>query len=154
MAQVGVHSVDLFWVVSTEIFSEWYFCPVWAPIPIRVIWARLIQLGHQKKKGASKMHNIERSYSVRKPGKKNWSQNLHSTGNCYYGIRTSNPECCVCCRSQYQEAVMQGFSPEEYLDANDSYTYFSQLSSGEYLLKPGHTGTNVMDLQILCIIPE
>lgn len=43
--------------------------------------------------------------------------------------------------------------PEKFLQDNASYEYFSQLSSGKYLFKPGHTGTNVMDIQILLINP-
>lgn len=57
-------------------------------------------------------------------------------------------------KSQLQEAQEQGLNPQEFLDSNDSYTYFMQLSSGQYHLKPGHTGTNVMDLQILYITPK
>ncbi|XP_064115359.1 glycerate kinase-like [Macrobrachium nipponense] len=56
-------------------------------------------------------------------------------------------------RSQLQEAEQQDLNPEAYLQNNDSYTYFSLLSNGYYLLKPGHTGTNVMDIQILMIYP-
>ncbi|XP_042241312.1 glycerate kinase-like isoform X2 [Homarus americanus] len=57
-------------------------------------------------------------------------------------------------KSQLQEARQQGLSPENFLGANDSYSYFTSLSSSQYLLKPGHTGTNVMDLQILFIKPN
>nr|XP_045600736.1 glycerate kinase-like [Procambarus clarkii]XP_045600738.1 glycerate kinase-like [Procambarus clarkii]XP_045600739.1 glycerate kinase-like [Procambarus clarkii]XP_045600740.1 glycerate kinase-like [Procambarus clarkii]XP_045600741.1 glycerate kinase-like [Procambarus clarkii]XP_045600742.1 glycerate kinase-like [Procambarus clarkii] len=57
-------------------------------------------------------------------------------------------------RSQAQEAREQGLIPEDFLGINDSYTYFTQLSAGQYLLKPGHTGTNVMDLQIIFINPK
>ncbi|KAK7086704.1 hypothetical protein SK128_014219 [Halocaridina rubra] len=56
--------------------------------------------------------------------------------------------------SQYQEAKNLNLSPESYLKNNDSYTYFSELNCGEYLLKPGHTGTNVMDIQLLLIVPD
>ncbi|XP_042861309.1 glycerate kinase-like isoform X2 [Penaeus japonicus] len=56
-------------------------------------------------------------------------------------------------KSQLKEAKEQGLNPDDFLNNNDSYTYFSQLSSGQYLLQPGHTGTNVMDLQILFINP-
>ncbi|XP_064115365.1 glycerate kinase-like [Macrobrachium nipponense] len=57
-------------------------------------------------------------------------------------------------RSQLQEAKQQGLNPEAYLQNNDSYTYFSLLSNGYYSLRPGHTGTNVMDIQILMIYPR
>ncbi|ROT76871.1 hypothetical protein C7M84_004509 [Penaeus vannamei] len=56
-------------------------------------------------------------------------------------------------KSQLKEAKEQGLNPDDFLRNNDSYAYFSQLSSGQYLLQPGHTGTNVMDLQILLINP-
>ncbi|XP_068244564.1 glycerate kinase [Palaemon carinicauda] len=57
-------------------------------------------------------------------------------------------------RSQLQEAKQQDLNPNKYLQNNDSYTYFNLLNNGYYLLKPGHTGTNVMDLQILLIYPR
>ena len=49
----------------------------------------------------------------------------------------------------------KGFDPEEYLNNNDSYTFFNppeqNPSPEEFyaILKPGHTGTNVMDIQVL-----
>ncbi|MCL4123271.1 UNVERIFIED_CONTAM: hypothetical protein GTU68_015011 [Idotea baltica] len=52
---------------------------------------------------------------------------------------------------QTEEARQQGLSPAAFLDDNNSYEYFSELSGGAYLLKPGHTGTNVMDIQLLYI---
>ncbi|KAK3890806.1 hypothetical protein Pcinc_005265 [Petrolisthes cinctipes] len=56
--------------------------------------------------------------------------------------------------SQVQEAQSEGLQPKAFLSDNDSYTYFSQLASGRDILKVGHTGTNVMDLQILFITPH
>uniref|UniRef100_A0A0P4WI00 Glycerate kinase n=2 Tax=Scylla TaxID=6760 RepID=A0A0P4WI00_SCYOL len=56
-------------------------------------------------------------------------------------------------QSQVLEARNQELIPENFLQDNASYDYFSQLSSGKYLFKPGHTGTNVMDIQILFINP-
>lgn len=41
-----------------------------------------------------------------------------------------------------------GLNPEEYLAANDSYNFFSQLNQ---LLITGPTGTNVMDIQLIVI---
>jgi hydroxypyruvate reductase len=38
--------------------------------------------------------------------------------------------------------------PDDYLDRNDSYTFFARLDD---LLKPGPTGTNVNDLAFLFI---
>lgn len=55
--------------------------------------------------------------------------------------------------SQVLEARKQDLVPESFLQDNASYDYFSRLSSGKYLFKPGHTGTNVMDIQILLINP-
>ncbi|RXG52093.1 Glycerate kinase [Armadillidium vulgare] len=52
---------------------------------------------------------------------------------------------------QTDEARKEGLDPEKFLKDNDSYNYFSQLSEGKYLLKPGHTGTNVMDIQMVYI---
>ena len=42
----------------------------------------------------------------------------------------------------------KGLDPHEYLDRNDSYTFFKQTDS---LLITGPTGTNVMDVQIIVI---
>lgn len=42
----------------------------------------------------------------------------------------------------------QGLDPREYLDNNDSYTFFERCGG---LLVTGATGTNVMDLQIVLI---
>lgn len=36
----------------------------------------------------------------------------------------------------------------EYLKNNDTYNWFTNFSNGDCLLKPGLTGTNVMDIQI------
>ncbi|KAB7506155.1 Glycerate kinase [Armadillidium nasatum] len=52
---------------------------------------------------------------------------------------------------QTDDARKEGLDPEKFLKDNDSYNYFSQLSEGKYLLKPGHTGTNVMDIQMVYI---
>lgn len=56
--------------------------------------------------------------------------------------------------SQVLEASRQDLMPEVFLQDNNSYAYFSSLSAGKYLFKPGHTGTNVMDVQILLINPS
>lgn len=42
----------------------------------------------------------------------------------------------------------KGLDPREYLDNNDSYTFFKTCGG---LLVTGATGTNVMDLQIVLI---
>lgn len=38
-----------------------------------------------------------------------------------------------------------------FLDNNDSHGFFSRLSSGQYLIHTGLTGTNVMDIHILVV---
>lgn len=52
---------------------------------------------------------------------------------------------------QIDEAKAEGLNPSEYLLNNDSYHYFSKLSNGKYLIKVGHTGTNVSDLHMIFI---
>ena len=51
------------------------------------------------------------------------------------------------------EARKQGLDPYEFLHNNDSYSFFKYLNNGKNLVMTGHTGTNVMDLQILLIHP-
>jgi glycerate-2-kinase len=50
--------------------------------------------------------------------------------------------------STIKKARAFGLNPEEYLQNNDSYTFFNKLSS---LLFTGPTGTNVMDMQVVLI---
>jgi len=45
-------------------------------------------------------------------------------------------------------ARKQGLDPEDYLQKNDSYTFFKQT---EELIQTGPTGNNLMDLQILLV---
>ena len=45
-----------------------------------------------------------------------------------------------------KQAVRLGITPEEYLERNDSYSFFAALGD---LLKPGYTGTNVNDLMFM-----
>ena len=52
------------------------------------------------------------------------------------------------------EARNQGLDPYNFLHDNDSNTFFKHLSQGQHLIVTGHTGTNVMDLQILIINPK
>lgn len=52
--------------------------------------------------------------------------------------------------SEIEEAKTKGLDPSLLLNNNDSYTFFSQLS-GQWLIKTGHTGTNVMDVIIILI---
>ena len=51
------------------------------------------------------------------------------------------------------EARSQGLDPLNYLQNNDSHTFFNRLNNGQNLIITGHTGTNVMDLQIILIQP-
>ncbi|XP_035237841.1 glycerate kinase isoform X1 [Anguilla anguilla] len=50
-----------------------------------------------------------------------------------------------------QEALGQGLDHKPFLNNNDSFTFFSQLSAGRHLLLPGLTGTNVMDVHLLLL---
>ena len=45
----------------------------------------------------------------------------------------------------------QELDPQSFLINNDSYHFFKSLNNGGNFIKIGHTGTNVMDLQILII---
>lgn len=49
----------------------------------------------------------------------------------------------------FRRAAGQGLQPGDYLDCNDSYTFFAALDD---LLKPGPTGTNVNDLIFLFVL--
>lgn len=48
-------------------------------------------------------------------------------------------------------AKQDNLNPKDYLVKNDSYNFFNKFCGGEYLVKPGHTGTNVMDIHVLMI---
>jgi len=45
--------------------------------------------------------------------------------------------------------VSSGLNPELYLENNDSYSFWTKVGGG--LVKTGHSGTNLMDVQILSI---
>ncbi|XP_064488820.1 glycerate kinase-like [Ornithodoros turicata] len=50
-------------------------------------------------------------------------------------------------------ARRQGLDCSKFLHENDSYSFFQRLSGGEDHVKTGPTGTNVMDLQIMLLMP-
>lgn len=45
----------------------------------------------------------------------------------------------------------QGMDPQAHLDNNDSYGFFSKLWEGRHHIRSGLTGTNVMDVHVLCV---
>lgn len=44
--------------------------------------------------------------------------------------------------------------PLPYLRENDSHGFYTKYRDGEYLIRVGHTGTNVMDLHVLIVTPR
>ncbi|CAH1174213.1 unnamed protein product [Phaedon cochleariae] len=44
--------------------------------------------------------------------------------------------------------------PEAYLENNDAYSFYEVYNRGENLVRIGHTGTNVMDIHILMVVPK
>lgn len=50
-----------------------------------------------------------------------------------------------------RKAGDQGIDPQAHLDDNDSYGFFSKLCEGICHIRTGLTGTNVMDVHVLCI---
>ncbi|KAI4463007.1 glycerate kinase [Holotrichia oblita] len=51
------------------------------------------------------------------------------------------------------DARSVGIEPIEFISNNDSYGFYTIFKDGEYFVKTGHTGTNVMDLHIITIVP-
>ncbi len=49
------------------------------------------------------------------------------------------------------DSLRQNLDPLNFLDNNDSYTFFSKLNNGKHLIKTGLTGTNVMDVHVLLL---
>ncbi|XP_973880.3 glycerate kinase [Tribolium castaneum] len=51
-------------------------------------------------------------------------------------------------------SLEENIKPDDYLNNNDSYTFYSKYLQGEHLIKIGHTGTNVMDIHVMLIKPK
>ena len=54
---------------------------------------------------------------------------------------------------QVTEAIKEGLNPEEFLENNDSYSFYSKFKNGGDHVMTGLTGTNVMDIQVLLVSP-
>lgn len=54
---------------------------------------------------------------------------------------------------QVNEATKEGLEPEEFLENNDSYSFYSKFQNGRDHVMTGLTGTNVMDIQVLLVSP-
>ena len=52
-----------------------------------------------------------------------------------------------------EHAEKQGLNATQHLENNDSYNFFLRFNDGVNFVKTGHTGTNVMDIQLLLIQP-
>lgn len=53
--------------------------------------------------------------------------------------------------SLVEAAASQHLDPLAFLTDNDSYTFFEKFNDGQSLIRCGHTGTNVMDVQAITI---
>ena len=62
----------------------------------------------------------------------------------------------ACLGGTAQTARNCQLQPEQFLQDNDSWSFWTELGAREVdcLVKPGHTGTNVMDLQVMIIQPK
>ncbi|KAK9876667.1 hypothetical protein WA026_014045 [Henosepilachna vigintioctopunctata] len=49
------------------------------------------------------------------------------------------------------DSEKQNLNPDDYLQNNDCYNFFETFEDGRYLVKVGHTGTNVMDIHVILI---
>ena len=54
---------------------------------------------------------------------------------------------------QVNEAKKEGLNPEQFLENNDSYSFYSKFQNGRDHVMTGLTGTNVMDIQVLLVSP-
>lgn len=50
-----------------------------------------------------------------------------------------------------KEAADCKLDVDGFLARNDSYSFYKKFQSGKYLLRTGHTGTNVMDVHVLLV---
>lgn len=55
---------------------------------------------------------------------------------------------------QVTEATGEGMDPQQAIDNNDSYTFYSKFKGGRDHIVTGLTGTNVMDIQVLLVDPK
>ncbi|KAL0267543.1 UNVERIFIED_CONTAM: hypothetical protein PYX00_009788 [Menopon gallinae] len=55
------------------------------------------------------------------------------------------------CPNTIARAIENFVDPEFFLVRNDSYNFFKQVNKGANLITTGHTGTNVMDIHVICI---
>lgn len=54
---------------------------------------------------------------------------------------------------QVTEAREDGLDAKQFLEDNDSFSFYSKFKNGRDLVVTGLTGTNVMDVQILLVSP-
>ncbi|XP_041046651.1 glycerate kinase [Carcharodon carcharias] len=52
------------------------------------------------------------------------------------------------------KAFGEGLNPEDFINNNDSFTFFSKFNNGADLIVTGLTNTNVMDVQAIIIQPK
>lgn len=53
-----------------------------------------------------------------------------------------------------KKCLNENLDPVAYSEDNNAYEFFSKYNSGENLIKIGHTGTNVMDIQVMIVKPK
>lgn len=67
------------------------------------------------------------------------------------GLDGNTPAAGAVANCQQADNQVNGLPPIHYLDNNDSYTFYSNLEGGKYLITTGITGTDVQNFQILLI---
>lgn len=63
----------------------------------------------------------------------------------------SNAAGAIGCTNLIARAIDNYIDPAQYLLTNDSNSFFRLADKGANLITTGHTGTNVMDLHVICI---